>query len=106
MVCIDIDGIWCNKCKKMHPTLMWHIPYNDYELNRKEKWELMKKHKPELFRKAEFVDSLYFKKLKENNIEEKCYICGNLTFFSNMITGHYVCSDKCKYIDNGFIETK
>ena len=39
MICCDSDGIWCPKCRQMHPSLYWHEAYTDYLLDRKEKWE-------------------------------------------------------------------
>ena len=42
MINCVLDGIWCPKCKTLHPTLYWHNKYNDYLLNRKEQFEEMK----------------------------------------------------------------
>lgn len=104
MVNVYIDGIWCNDCRRMHPTLKWHQKYNEYELNRKEKWEEEKAKRPSLFNDAEYEDTLSVKGLIENESEQPCIICGHDTYFSNIKTGNYVCSDKCKYADDGYVE--
>lgn len=98
MINIEIDGIWCKKCQELHPTLFWHEKYNDYELNRKEKWkEMMKKHFPN--ENVEYKDTLPIKNLEECKEQGSCIICNTLTYFKHTITNHYVCSDECKYKD-------
>ena len=106
MVCIDIDGIWCKKCNKLHPTLMWHDKYNNYLLDRREQWqEAIDKHFKNIVKDAEYIDNLPYKNLEEKNIEGECVICKSKTFFTILNTNTYVCSDECKYgymdLDNG-----
>lgn len=102
-IMVDIDGIWCKKCQKMHPTLMWHEKYNDYELDRYEKWKKMiDKHFPNLKDGdvyPEFKDSLSVKGLKENNEKGVCIICKTPTYFKSLKTDEFVCCDECKYIN-------
>ena len=99
MITCEIDGIWCPKCRKMHPTLFWHDKYKDYELNRKENFEENKKKRPLLFKNSEFIDNLSSKNLEQMQMEDNCIICGTKTFFKDITTQHYVCCDECKYED-------
>lgn len=100
MINCEIDGIWCPKCKELHPTLYWHQKYNDYLLNRREVFEENKKKRPKLFGDAEYTDSLFMKELEESSEMGKCVCCEGETFFKNTKTGNFVCSDECKYKDN------
>lgn len=98
MVNVIIDGIWCDKCKEMHPYLFYHEKFDDYELNRKEQWEKsINKHFSN--EHIEYVDTLPMKGLKEENTPGKCIICNTLTHFKNLETDHYVCSNECKIKD-------
>ena len=97
---IICDGFYCKACNDFHPTLKWHEKYDEYLLDRKEQWEMNKKKRPNLFKNAIYVDSLNVHELEEERIQEKCFICGNKTHFKNILTGHYVCSNECKYKDN------
>ena len=97
MITCEIDGIWCPKCRELHPTLMWHEKYNDYELNRKERFEENKRKRPNLFKDAKYVDNLYIKELEEMKEQGNCIVCNDLTYFKDLKLGNYVCSDECKY---------
>lgn len=98
MITVYDDGVWCKKCNKFHPTLMWHEKYNNYELNRREEWEKsIEKHFPMYKDTAEFIDSLPIKGLMEDSVEGECEICKDKTFFRELTTKKYVCSDECKY---------
>ena len=99
MIICEPDGIWCSKCKTLHPTLFWHEKYNDYELNRKENFEENKRKRPQLFKDASYIDYLPQKNLFENKEMGKCIICGELTYFQHTLTNNFVCSDECKYKD-------
>lgn len=100
MVDIKIDGIWCKKCKALHPTLMWHEKYDDYELNKDKVEEDIKKHFSNYDLKTNRSKILKIKELCIQEEQKPCNICGCKTFFTNMKTSHYVCSDECKYIDD------
>ena len=96
----EIDGVWCNSCKQFHPTLMWHEKYNNYLLDRKEKWEKMiKKHFPD--ENVKYIDKIIALGLDEDKDIHKCIICESDTNFKNVKTGNFVCCDKCKYEDLG-----
>ncbi len=98
MICIQPEDIWCKKCNKFHPTLMWHEKYNSYELDRKKQWEnTIEKHFPMYKESATFIDCLHIKGLKEDENLGKCEICGSNTFFRELTTDKYVCCDECKY---------
>lgn len=101
MITVEIDGYYCKTCQQWHSLLSRHEKFDSYLLNRKEKFEEAKKKRPMLFGDAEFVDTLPARKLEENNAQEPCAVCGDLTFFRNAITKHFVCSEKCRYADNG-----
>ena len=98
MIDIEIDGIWCPECRKLHPTLFWHDKYDTYELNRYERWIMEKKKRPKLFENADYEDDLPVKDLEECDMG-KCVICGALTHFRRLSNKHYVCCDECKYAD-------
>lgn len=99
MVDIEIDGIWCKKCKTFHPTLMWHEKYDSYQLDDSKRINDIKKrfseYDPELSRER----ALKIKELKIMKEQRPCIICGDNTFFVNIKTNNYVCSDECKYCD-------
>lgn len=99
MINCVLDGIWCPKCKTLHPTLYWHNKYNNYLLNRKEQFEEIKKQRPQLLKDAKYIDTLPSKNLEEEKIEGNCIICNSKTFFKSTLTNHYICSDECKYKD-------
>ncbi len=99
-ICVEIDGVWCNTCKQFHPTLMWHEKYNNYLLDRKEKWEKMiEKHFSGC--DVKYIDKLPILSLTESKETGKCIICGSDTNFKNIKTGNFVCCDMCKYKDLG-----
>ena len=95
MVTVKIDGIWCKKCRKNHPTLYWHKKYDEYELNRKERWEkvALRIH----IDKETYQDNLFVKGLVEVAEPGNCNICGCLTHFKTIETDNFVCGDECKY---------
>ena len=96
---VEIDLLPCNKCNKWHPTLYWHDKYDDYLLDRYEKWLESKKKRPKLFKGAVYVDSLPAKGLEERELQGNCCVCGHKTYFVSVRTKRYVCSDECRYID-------
>lgn len=103
---IEIDGIYCPKCNTLHPTLMWHEKYDNY-LN-KSQW--IKVHKKSLLRfqietSDDQVIKLYTEHLSSMGLlladhSDKCIICSSTTQFINTSSGHFICSDECKYEDN------
>ena len=99
MINFESEGIYCSKCNDLHPTLMWHDKYDDYLMNRKERWEENKEKRPQLFGSAEYTDSLAIKGLEECTSAGSCMICSTDTHFISVKTGHYVCSDECLYKD-------
>ncbi len=103
---IEVDGIYCSKCNKLHPTLFWHEKYCNY-LD-KEKW--IENHQKTIHKFLNIYDgvidcNLAYKKeltirnLFLSNVEGNCVICGCKTIFVNSKTNNYVCSDECKYTD-------
>lgn len=98
MITVVPDGIWCKECRTLHPTLFWHKKYNDYELDRKERWQKsVKKHFSGV--DAEYADNLHIKELLQEDTEGKCVVCGTKTYFKHTTTGNFVCCDECKYAD-------
>ena len=98
MINIEIDGIWCPKCRDFHPVLYWHEKYDDYEMNRHKSWLETKKKHPLLFQDAEYVDTLPDLDLEECTVG-LCVICKTPTHFRRISNGHYVCSNECKFAD-------
>ena len=96
-----IDGIWCRKCRDLHPTLYWHDKYDDYLLDRREQWEESKKKRPALYGDAEYVDDLPVHGLKQEDVRGPCAVCGCETYFKHLQMDKYVCSDECKYALEG-----
>lgn len=103
MITVDIDGVYCPKCKDLHPTLYWHKKYMDY---------LTKSDSYESYRKAgarfgvvftdEECEKEYLFHLKNRKIICKdeagnCTICGCQTNFMSSEKGQYICSDECHY---------
>lgn len=101
MICCEIDGIYCPKCREFHPSLYWHEKYNEY---------LMPNQCYERYRAArarfgaETSDEecqadyqLRLKLKKINYMENKgtCVICSTITNFAGVDRGEYICSDKC-----------
>ena len=98
MLTVEIDGIWCSKCRTLHPALYWHEKYDTYEMNRYERWVRNKEKRPALFKDAKYIDVLPIKDLEECNAG-KCVICGTPTHFRRLSNKHYVCCNECKYAD-------
>lgn len=101
MVNVVLDGIWCKKCQDLHPTLMWHEKYNDYELRNDDIEETkIRKRFPDYDYRTNRTKSLKIKELSISIEKKPCIICKDLTYFVNTKTNNYVCSDECKYLDN------
>lgn len=98
---VVIDGIYCKRCNDLHPTLYWHNKYDDYLLDRREKWEKDKKKRPKLYGNVEYNDPLPTYGLKQEETRGPCVICGYETFFKSLETDEYVCSNECKYALEG-----
>lgn len=96
MINIEIDGIWCPKCREMHPSLFWHNKYNDYLKDRKERYyKNLERFYKEKNLIPEFEDNLERLGLCET-VEGKCVICRSLTNFKSIETGNYICCNECK----------
>ncbi len=112
------DGIWYQKCRKFHPTLMWHEKYG-YEKTKDGITSELKRQaqiRPGMFG---FIDKnneekeKIFDELVKINLESRliadakpgeCIVCGWSTSFISKMTGRHVCSDECLYKENGWDE--
>lgn len=113
------DGIWCNRCKKFHPTVSWHEKYGE---EKSEKGIISKlkrdaEKRPGMFgfndntsaeEKANVLAELINIRLEHRNIADEeageCVVCGCRTSFVSKKTGRHVCSDECLYRENGWRE--
>lgn len=101
MVNIEIDGYYCKKCEEWHPELFWHEKYNDYEMNREERYrKAIKRFLKDGELEPPFEDTLAIRGLEECSESGECIICKYNTFFKSLRTGNFVCSKKCKFKDN------
>ena len=104
MIDIILDGFYCKKCKEMHPTLFWHEKYNDYETKDieefKKKIQRFGSFPNEIEYITKFKESLAIKGLEKCDELGYCYICNYETFFKSTRSGHFICSNECKYKDN------
>ena len=101
MVNIEIDGIYCPKCKELHPTLFWHDKYNEYLMPS----DCYEKHRAIGARfgitysdeecQEEYQKRLDSMQIKLMEYERKCTICNAVTKFMTTNTNQYVCSDEC-----------
>lgn len=102
---IEIDGIYCPKCKQMHQTLYWHDKYNNY-LN----FALWKESYSTTIKRfgkcaswedvdIEYEKNLDIRDLKLSEKPKQCVICSDETSFISKITNNAVCSDECRYKD-------
>ena len=105
MLCEKIDGIYCDKCKTMHPTLFWHELYDDYRKPLEEYIPYIKQMH-ERFAQMTITDAeaiehyndlMRILKLERCDEKGKCEICGTLTHYKYTPANKYICSDKCKY---------
>ncbi|MBQ4087660.1 MAG: hypothetical protein IJC78_05375 [Clostridia bacterium] len=103
---IEIDGIYCQKCNTLHPTLFWHEKYDDY-INQSDYidsiTEAYKRFGTIISNEGaykNFVEYLLTLEIDKIETEGKCVVCSAKTSFINKRTNHYVCSDVCKYTDN------
>ena len=103
---IEIDGIYCDKCNTLHPTLFWHDKYVDYldkEKNIKDALKIARRfHVAFTEKEAEeqYNQSLRIRDLRLSNSTGTCAVCASKTKFISTNTDHYVCSDECRYADN------
>ena len=88
---VVIDGIFCNKCNVMHPTLYWHEKYNDYLPKRKEKHAMLAEKYGVT---THYLSALG---LMEATTEVECVICGAPTNYKSVDNNGYVCCDECRY---------
>ena len=103
---IKIDGIFCQQCNALHPTLFWHEKYDDYIDETKYIEKLIKTN--ERFgliiskddAQRDFLGYLETLEIDKTNMPDKCVICTAKTSFKNKKTNNYVCSDECRYADN------
>ena len=90
MIDIEIDGVWCPKCKTLHPTLYWHEKYDNWLVKRKEKH-------PEICQRfginTNYLDGMSVIESKGG----KCVVCGCDTDYADKKTRVSVCSDECRY---------
>ena len=100
---IETDGIYCDKCNCLHPTLFWHNKYDDY-LIKEDRVENLKKYlekhniKLSIDQLEDEFNSLFkVKKIKLSRIKGSCIMCGKKTKFKNLINSQYICSDECFY---------
>ena len=98
------DGVWCTKCRKFHPTLFWHKPYEEYATwkHEDEIWEETRKR---FHLTDEQVDECRSENLRHRSFREtdtlgNCVVCGAETHFVSKKTSNYVCRDQCLYEDN------
>lgn len=102
MVDIEIDGIYCPKCRELHPTLFWHDKYNEYLMpsicynNRRAAGarfgiEYSDEECQEAYRKR--LDLMQIDLMEYNGA---CVICSSTTRFIDIRTKKFVCSDECK----------
>lgn len=70
--------------------------YDNYLLNRKENWEKRKKLHPEIYKNAEYEDTLPLRDLKQEDGQGHCVVCDTMTYFKSLSDDVYVCSDECK----------
>lgn len=102
MVNIEIDGIYCPKCRELHPTLFWHHKYNEY---------LMPSYCYDVSRVAvarfgytcsdeecreRYQKRLDFKQIKLMKHKGECSVCSAVTSFFDINMEQFVCSDECQ----------
>ena len=119
MISIIDDGVYCPKCRKFHPTLMWHEKYgykNTVDGKREELRKLVDRV-PALVGltgdasekdKRKAIEQLIKANMDYPAIDEdkndRCVVCGTETCFTSRITGRHVCSDECLYRENNWGE--
>lgn len=107
---VEIDGIYCPKCKQMHPTLYWHDKYDNYldftlwrESYSISLMRLGKVASQEVV-DIEYEKNLDIRDLKLSKKQMQCAICAGETFFISKRTSNAVCSDECRYKDKNECE--
>ena len=103
---IEIDGIYCSKCKCLHPTLFWHEKQSGYldkeiwiENYQKTIYKFRNLYDDVIDFNLAYKQELIIKKLFLSDVEGNCVICGCKTKFVHSKTNNFVCSDECKCID-------
>lgn len=104
MINIEMDGVYCPKCKTLHPKLFWHEKFNDYFMPFME-YERLKT----VF--TRFGVEISDEECKQQYMEralaigisfvecvEQCVLCNVTTNFIEVDSGHFVCSEEC--LDN------
>lgn len=106
---IILDGIYCPRCRDLHPTLFWHNKYEDYiETKSEETWiaEQIQRAKRFGFEcSEETAREMYLADKQSSPIYRakesgKCQMCFESTHFVHKATGNYICSDECRYADH------
>lgn len=101
MVNIEMDGIYCPKCRDLHPTLFWHDKYNDYlmpsicyDKQRVACARIGYTYSDEECRET-YQKGLEFKQIKLMKHVGECVVCFAVTNFIDINTEQFVCSDEC-----------
>lgn len=106
---IIIDGIYCPKCRELHPTLFWHEKYDDYKDTKPEevwiKEHIMRARVYGFNCTKEQARLLYREEKRRSPVcrmekAGKCAVCAYPTRFIHKATGRFVCSDECRYEDH------
>lgn len=103
---IEDDGYYCRECDKWHPKLLWHMQFIEHF--EKSRWIKRYISAVERFNgsctpeqaEEQFDNHLSMCSLSMHPEEHLCDFCSTPTYFSNVKTGHFICSVKCKYADN------
>lgn len=99
----ETEAFFCPACHEMHPTPHWHDRYEAY-LDR-EQWienyiNSVGRFKTDLsasrLLKA-YDDYLLAMDLVYCETQGACVACEKCTHFRHAATGHYLCSDECRY---------
>lgn len=104
---IVLDGIYCPNCKEIHPVLYWHDKYDSYldesEYINTDK-NMLKRFKADeltdIELKIRYYQRLSLLDISLSNVEGECIVCGCKTIFKSLLTGNFVCSEECKYIEH------
>lgn len=106
MLCTEEGGFYCDKCRKVHPSLYWHEIYDEYLKSPEEYIPFVKEmtkrfadgailsDKEAMEDYEEYMKILELEKCKEAGA---CSFCGTKTHYKHTPTNLYVCSDKCKH---------
>lgn len=95
---IELDGFYCPTCNDLHPTLLWHDPYDDYATReiRFADWQESRRERPALLHDAVFQESIAYLGVTEHDSSAPCTICGRQTRFTDANADNRICSAECK----------